>query len=83
MKLIEEMEKTTRYVRGLETKSAALEATCDEFSRIIACFVRVHGGRIPSVVWDEVHAQDGFFSCGKHVYVGGVKILVKEPSDSY
>ncbi len=82
LKLIEQMEETARYVRVLEAKASAAEATCEEFSRIIACFVRVHGGLIPAEVWDYVDGRNGFVSCGKRLVRDGVQITVKEPMDS-
>ena len=76
MKLIEQMEETARYVRGLEVKAAALEATCEEFSRIIACFVRVHGDMISAEVWDDVRQRKGFVSVGQRLVRDGVQITV-------
>ena len=79
MKLIEQMAETARYVDGLETKAKALEATCEDLSRIIACFVGMHGGLIPTPVWDRVQRRKGFVSCGKRVRAEGVQITVREP----
>ncbi len=81
MKLIEQLEETVRYVRGLETKASAAEATCEDLSRVVACFVRVHGGLIPAEVWDDVHQRKGFVRCGKRVVEDGVQVTVKEPRE--
>ena len=78
LKLIEQMAEAALYVQGLENKAAALEATCEDQSRIIACFVLIQGGRIPSGMWDQVHELEGFHGYGKRVYVGGVQITVTE-----
>ena len=82
MKLIEQIEETARYVRGLEAKASAAEATCEDLSRIIACYVRVHGGLIPTGVWNEVHQLEGFVRIGKRAVMAGVEITAAEPSDS-
>ena len=79
LNLIEQMAETVRYVERLEVKAGALESTCDEFSRIIACFVRIQGGLIPGEVWDEVHRQKGFVSCRKKALRDGVEIMTQEP----
>ena len=82
LKLIEQMAEAARYVQGLETKTSALEATCEEQSRIIACFVLVHGRRIHGQAWDQVHERKGFHGYGKRVVEGGVEITVTEPGDA-
>ncbi len=81
MELIERMAETVRYVEGLEAKAATIEATCEDLSRVIACFVRVHGGLIPAEVWDEVHQRKGFYGYGVRVDESGVQITVVEPDD--
>ena len=73
MKLIEQMAETARYVEGLEAKAANAEATCEDLSRVIACFVRVHGGLIPGEVWDELNKMEGFIRIGKRAAGGGVE----------
>lgn len=82
MKFIEQMAETVRYVEALEAKVAATEATCEDLSRIIACFVRLHGGLISSDTWDRVHRRKGFIACGRRACAEGVQITVREPSDA-
>ncbi len=82
LKLIEQMSEAALYVQGLENKAAAMEAMCEDQSRIIACFVRIQGGRIHSEVWEDVHEREGFHGYGKRVYVDGVQITVTEPGDA-
>lgn len=79
MQLIEQMAETVRYVEGLEAKAAALEATCEDLSRVIACFVRVHGGAIPGDVWDEVQRRKGFYAYSMRVGSSDVQIDTLEP----
>lgn len=78
MKLIEQMAETARYVEGLEAKAKSLEATCEDLSRVVACFVRVHGGLISADTWDRVHRRKGFVSCGKRVCAEGVRTPVNQ-----
>ena len=81
MKLIEQMAETARYVEGLEAKAANAEGTCEDLSRVIACFVRVHGGLIPAEVWDGLNKMEGFIRIGKRAVETGVQITVVEPED--
>ena len=83
MKLIEQMAETARYVESLESQRDALEATCEDLSCMVACFVRVHGGAILADVWDDVHQRKGFFHIGKRVLdEGGVRVTASEPRNA-
>lgn len=74
IKWISEMRAAAEDVERLESRLAGVESTCEDLSRIVACLVSLHGGDIPSDVWDRVQATAGFLDYGKQLTEGGIRI---------